>query len=507
MNPTSVITIAVALFTVAVVVSCGQEAPTAPAPPDTPLPAPTTTPPTSTTIPAIQTPAPAFSRMRAAPTATPQTVFVPTFISPTATPEATADPSQPRATATQEPTQKPELVLTYTPEPLPTDTPIPTQTREPEPTETPVPTLTQEPTPQSPLQVIVVDFYAGNTYRDPGDENCNPQRCGGAMIQFSRPVLVQGEIFLDVAGKGIMWCIQGCSPTEPSPYMIFTGAAWVEPGDTIYDDRIIGNGVAKITDEHGLELDSYGFGYEVTARPSDFAMVERPTPAPTPIPSAVSNLEPYVRDIEYIGEVVRLHLSEPVYTHMHDESDIAVHVRLAGDETVRGMCVTPCDGTDAELSFQVPGLDPDAIASSFYIADGASVLDAEGLSIDQDFEEITLTHRPSVNFTRASATHSGVWYAKGEIQVGFSGDVRIDTLDVYAVSHTGVIIPCKVCPYGPKDLATLLIFGWTADNEDEAPVLYEGDTIDYIIVNGRITGTNGLAATVDFDPIPLDPYH
>ena len=225
------------------------------------------------------------------------------------------------------------------------------------------------------------------------------------------------------------------------------------------------------------------------------------------MPSAISNLDPYVRDIEYIGEVVRLHLSEPVHTHMRDESDIGIHVRLTDDSVVRGTCVTLCDGTDAELSFQVPGLDPDAIASSFYIADGASIVDAEGLGIDQDFEQITLAHRPVANFTRASATHSGVWYARGEIQVGFSRDVRIDTLDVYAVSNTGVVIPCKICPYGPKDLATLLIFGWTTDNEDEAPALYEGDTIDYIIVNGRITGTNGLTATMDFDPIPLDPYH
>ena len=272
--------------------------------------------------------------------------------------------------------------------------------------------------------MIVVDFYSGNTFQNPGPENCNPQRCGGVLVQFSEPVLIvgEGEIIIDVTANGLITCIERFSREQPSPFRIFSGAAWVEPGDTIHESRMIQNGMFSVTDESGNEVDSYNFGGPVSARVSDFAMVEGPTPVPTPIPPSVRGERP---------RVVSLHLSELVRATADNISDIKVNVRLADDTVVSGSCVEPCDGSDAELSFDVPELDLSAIAMSFDLTNGAEIRDTEGFDIITDLREVMLDTNPRIVQVRSQSEPSdtGEWHPIGKVHFEFSSEVWIDALD------------------------------------------------------------------------------
>ena len=210
-------------------------------------------------------------------------------VEPTSTPEpptATAEPTpEPRRTvivitATPVPTTNTEAVAEMTAVAVMTATAAqsPPTPEAVVPVATPEPPPTPEVTDTSPPYIIVVDFYSGNTFSDPGPGNCNPQRCGAAFVQFSEPVLINGSPIIDVLGKGLIECIEGCSNTDPSPYMILSGSAWIEPGDVIIDSRIIMDGGGSITDVYGNVMDSYVLGSQVTARYSDFAMVPAQRP-------------------------------------------------------------------------------------------------------------------------------------------------------------------------------------------------------------------------------------
>ena len=59
------------------------------------------------------------------------------------------------------------------------------------------------------------------------------------MIAFSESALVDGNPIMDVIGKGIITCVEGCSSIVPSPYIILSSSTWVEAGGTIIQSEII----------------------------------------------------------------------------------------------------------------------------------------------------------------------------------------------------------------------------------------------------------------------------
>ena len=351
--------------------------------------------------------------------------------------------------------------------------------------------------------MIVVDFYAGNTFNDPGPENCNPKRCGGALIQFSEAVLVFGSPAIDVLGKGIIECIEGCSNTEPSSYIILSGKAWIEAGDTIVESRIIQLDGAFITDVAGNQIDTYDLSTAITARASDFAMVQGPTPVPTPVPAPVSNQNPYVVNLDYEGTTVNLHINEPVDVQANSHSDVSINVRLEDGTEVQGHCIAPCSGSDALLSFDVPELTSGAIAKSFVIAQNASIRDSEGGNIFPDFEELTLDLIPRIEEVKMpQGSPDGTWPATRLIHVYFSREVWKDATELYIRTNTGVLIPCdvEICLYGPKGKGNLIFFGWDIDDVENAPIFKDGDFVDAIVSDGQLVGTNGLRADLTFEP-------
>ena len=346
----------------------------------------------------------------------------------------------------------------------------------------------------------MVDFYSGNTFSDPGPENCEPKTCGGALIQFSEPVLVFGNPAIDILGKGIIECIEGCSNTEPSPYIILSGTAWIEAGDTIVQSRIIQVDGAFITDVAGNQIDSYDLNPAITARVSDFAMVQGPTPIPTPVPSSNPSEFPYVRHLEYDGTTVHLHISEPVKVQAESFSDIAINVVLENGTPVIGDCFAPCDGSDALLSFEVPGLSAGAIPTSFVIAQEASIRDEDGQDIYESLEEIVDFLIPRiVTVEMQPAEASGRWNPIGLINIYFSQEVWIDATELNLTTNTDVVIPCDGCFYGPGGKNNLLIFGWPLGEHESAPPINRGDVIDALIPGESIIGVNGMRANTNIN--------
>ena len=130
------------------------------------------------------------------------------------------------------------------------------------------------PTSENRPEIVTVDFRAGQAQQDPGPGNCNPNSCGSALIQFSRPVITWGPLTLVVDGKGALECVEGCSREYASSYMLFTGDAWVEPGDEIISSRISKSDVTVIADERGTEILTYSFDPHLRALSADGETVE-----------------------------------------------------------------------------------------------------------------------------------------------------------------------------------------------------------------------------------------
>ena len=473
-------------------IACSNPAQTPPSAPDTPIPAPTAAVPPTTeaalapqpvartqtapvpiTAPAIQPTAPLVTILAPAPTEIPWTPPKPIatmiVVEPTAEAEPTAEPTvETPPEPTQPPAPQPTEVL---PEPTATPEPTAEPTAAP-PTRTPLPTPTQAPRDTSAPYIVVVDFYSGNTFNDPGVENCNPQRCGGALVQFSEPVLVTGRIVMDVLGKGIMECVEGCSDGQPSPYLIFSGV-WIEAGDETAKPEILRDHVAFITDRSGNQIASYEIG-PVRARPSDFAMVQGPTPVPTPIPSSVRNRAPYIRNIEYIDTTVRLHYSEPLIVMADDRSKITLNVQLEDGAMVQGACIKPCYGQDALLEFDVPGLSPDAIAISIEFPASANIRDSEGNNIDTSVEEIALAHRIGVEEIKLPPITPSKPYTR-LLQFHLTEEVWIKDSALAIRTRNGVELPCYECIFGPKGTFSLIFFGWPLDDLENAPLIEPGD--------------------------------
>ncbi len=405
---------------------------------------------------------------------------------------------------------KPTATETAQATPTDTSTPEPTATLvpTPEPTATLVPTATPQPRDTSSPVVIVVDFYAGNTTRNPGPENCNPRRCGGVLIQFSEPVLTHGEIFLHVRGKGLLDCIQGCSDEKPASYMVFTSGVWIESGDEIYEPAILQDGLARIVDSAGNELDSYELDPDIRERASDFAMVQGPTPVPIPVPPAASGQSPYVTRLDYEGTVVNLHLSEPVQLRAHDISDVGINVRLPDGSVTRGVCVAPCDGSDAALSFDTPELTPDSIAVSFDFRSNAQIHDSEQFLIQNNFEEVTLRQIPRIENieVRVSEVTDNDVYPWIGFPISFSDFVTMDSVDSYLLTDDGIVLPCHECIYGPNLFGTYAVYGQDIYEYIETPLDLVGQTIiELIVVDGAFLSKTGQICDLSFDPILIDP--
>ena len=314
-----------------------------------------------------------------------------------------------------------------------------------------------------------------------------------------------GSPAIDIVGKGIIECVEGCSETEPSSYIVFSGEAWIETGDTIVQSRILQVDGAFITDVAGNQIDTYDLNPAITARVSDFAMVEGPTPEPTPLPASQAQESPYVRALSYDGTTVVLHLSEPVTVDAERISDVRINVELPDGSIVQGSCIDPCDGKTAQLSFDVPDLSPSAIAVSFNFAGRASIRDDEDRDIVEDFEEVTLSQIHTVTQIDTTPLEMpGMAHTFWAVNVYFSGVVWIDGFDVHLRTTSGVQIPCYQCVYGPNGFGDLLIFHWTIDDLSAVPEVPDGDSIEEIVVSGQILSTSGLIANIAFEPVPFN---
>lgn len=506
---------------IALLIACGQQAAPGPLQPNTPVPGPTTAPVVEipTQAPATYVPSPTRQAMPVASTpATPQpttqVVKVPAqFLAPDPTATAEPTPEQTTApTATSQPTVKLAVTVTSKPSPEPTatmvpvlPTPEPTATQVP-PTPIPEPTPTQEPQDTSPPYVIVVDFYSGNTYNNPGSENCNPERCGGALIQFSEPVLTYGEFIMDVRGKGIMWCHEGCSYETPSYYMTFSGDAWVEPGDDIVDAMIRGDGIAFIRDAAGNEIESYSLGTEIRARVSDFGMVQGPTPVPTPVPASKHNEAPRVTEVRYENDIVELHISEPITVNAQEISDVQIDIRLPDGEIITAVCSEPCIGDEALLTFHTDRLHPADIASSFNLINEARIRDSEGFDIEKDFESVTLSQVVTIRQIEAipiDFSSYGMKHPYWGMNVYFTDLIWIDGIDIKLRTASGLEVPCYDCLYGPNSRGDLIEFGWAIDDLSIIPKVPDDDSITEIIVDGYLLSMTGILADTQFDPVPF----
>ncbi|MXX53930.1 MAG: hypothetical protein F4Z35_08440, partial [Dehalococcoidia bacterium] len=404
-----------------------------------------------------------------------------------------------------EPTQEP----TAAPTPEPTAVPKPTPTEVPPTPVIVVPTATPEPTPEpvdtSAPYIIVVDFYAGNTFNDPGPENCDPTRCGGALIQFSEAVLVHGNPVMDVLGKGLMRCVEGCSDEEPSSYIVLTGQAWVEAGDIVIDSEIVLDGGGRIADVAGNEIESYKLGGVIAARVSDFAMVQGPTPVPTPVPDPRDFESPHVHRLKYVDTTLELHLSEPVTTYYRNIADIGVVVRHADGETERGTCMEPCSGDTALLTFSVPGMKPSSIAARFELLKGAEIYDGEEQHIIEDFDHVVALQASVIEGIRVLPVDpNGQLWPYTEIHVYLTNPVWINATEMYLEFNTGARMPF-FGQYSPKYLGTLLIFAYPLETpEEDIPKMYEGDILERFVTDGWMVGEDGLAVQdITFDPITL----
>lgn len=520
--------ISILVLAFAALVACSQQPTPQPVAPDTPIPAPTAAAaPSSAPLAEIPTQAPAtpipaptipvMSNIQASsPMPTPtQVVFVMPPPAPTEVPTEVTTP-EPTATevvtvqvvpteeSTREPTPKPTLVSI--PEPTPTEvppTPVP-PTSTPEPT--PEPTPTEVPQDTSPPYVIAADFFAGNTLSNPGPENCNLDRCGGARIIFSEAVLTHGNPVMDILTKGIIECIEGCSDTNPSSYIILSGTAWIEPGDVIAGSRILMDGGGSITDASGNELDTYMLGTEVKARASDFAMVQGPTPVPTPVPSSVSNQWPYAIYVYYKDTTVELHINEPVVVTANSPSDVGINVRLKDGTVVNGECIAPCEGDTAMLSFNVPELSPSAVATSINLVNGATIRDSEGLDIDAEFEELTLGQIVTIEKIEViplDFSNFGMQHLYWTVNFFFTGLVWIDGTEIKLRTASGLEIPCYDCFYGPKAQYDFMEFGWPIDDLSVIPEVPDDDSVIEMLVNGNLISMSGIMTDLQFNPVPF----
>ena len=516
--------------TAALLIACGSDAtPAAPALPDTPVPATTAEP----VVAASKVPQPPLQIQRQMPASAGPPTAMPTpttqaradFVIPSPKPTETVEPT-PVPTATTVPT--PEPTLEPTPRPVPVNVPVQTAVSIAEPTAEPTPEPTSEPTaeptpeptseptaeptseptatpiPLLPPQILIVDFYAGNTFQNPGPENCNRKRCGGATIQFSKPVLVHGNPVIDVLGKGLIRCIEGCSKDVPSPYIILSGPAWIEPNDTIVDFEIKMDGIGSITDRAGTEIESYLLG-NITARQSDYAIVQGPVPTATPVPQPRGGEPPHVHRVRYEGTTLELHLTEPVITSYRDITDVGVIVRHANGQTERGTCTEPCIGDNAILTFSVPGMKASSIATRFELLNGAEIYDEDDWHVEIDFENVVRAQASVIDGFRVSKVDpDGVWWPYNEIQVSVTRPVWINATEMYIESNTGVRIPFDG-QFSPKYLGSLLLFSFPLDvPEENIPKLYEGDVLERFVTDGWMETEDGLAIqNITFDPITL----
>ena len=488
----------------AVMIACSPQPTPQPVAPDTPIPAPTAEkPPTATPAQPRPTIPPVAERIEQ-PTPMPepagQVVKVPARL---LIPDSTAT-SRPEPTPTQIVMAQVIPTATDTPSVMPTEEPttVPTVA----PTATTKPTPTQAPQDTSPPYVIVVDFYSGNTYDDPGPENCNPERCGGALVQFSEPVLTYGEFIMDIRGKGIMWCYEGCSSEAPSYYMTFSGDAWVEPGDDIVDAMLRGDGIASIRDAAGNEIETYSLGTEVRARVSDFGMVQGPTPVPTPVPASKHNEVPRVTEVRYENDIVELHISEPVTVNAQEISDVQIDIRLPDGEIITAICSEPCSGDEALLTFHTDQLHPADIASSFNLINGATIRDNEGHDIERDFEPITLSQVVTIRQIEAipiDFSPYGMSHPYWGINVYFTDLIWIDGIDIKLRTASGLEVPCYDCLYGPNSRGDLIEFGWSIDDLSIIPKVPDDDRITEIVVDGYLLSMTGILADTQFVAVPF----
>ena len=517
----SLIAIVAISLALAALVACSQQTAPQPGAPDPPIPAPTAAAPPVVEMP-TQGPATAAPSPIRQPPPRPPTLVV--INSPIPTPTQVAfvmPPPEPTETPAGVPTPEPTATEIVVAQVIPTSTEVPSVVPTEEPTAVPTmaptatqvpptpvppapttePTPTQEPQDTSPPYVIVVDFYSGNTFNNPGPENCNPERCGGALVQFSEPVLMYGHFIMDVRGKGVMRCYEGCSYETPSPYAIFSGDAWVEPDDQIIDGEILRDGIATITDAAGNEIESYVLGAEIKARVSDFAMVQGPTPEPTPVPSSVSNQFPYVIDVYYKDTVVEVHLNEPVVVIADSISNVSVNVRLEDGTVVRGECIDPCEGNAAVLSFDVLELDPTSIATSLSLTNGATIRDSEGLNIDPDFEALTLDQVVTIEKIEIiPLDFPGMNHPYWTVNFYLTDEVWIDGTDMKLRTASGLEIPCYECVYGPNGRGNFIEFGWPIDDLSIIPKVPDDDSIlEIVVVDGNLVSVKGILADVRFD--------
>ena len=206
---------------------------------------------------------------------------------------------------------------------------------------------------------------------------------------------------------------------------------------------------------------------------------------------------PHVVGVSYLGEIISVRFSEPVWV----SSAEGVFVRVLRKGAAH--CELPCDGADTTLEFHMPGLVDEDVVDGFIFgeADG-SIRDLDGNGVPHRFVPFTKATYPVVVATHASV--SGAEFVPGDVfTVEFSEPVWVAQGDIHLVGTDGGAVVCTGCPAAPETAAKILSFGWQGGLGVPDDLPRAGDFIFRIDGSGVVLSVDGVIADSGFDPIEV----
>ena len=339
-----------------------------------------------------------------------------------------------------------------------------------------------------------------------------PREVRRTVYRVLRPVLTYGEIYASVIDKGILYCVDGCSRDTAYASIVLSGQFWIEADDQLesiiiqVEDLTIPNKQRSyITDIENNELDSYVLG-DLTARPSEYTLEPLSTPESSSVPEPIHGESPRVDSLSYNESRVHLNLTEPVRVIAENMADVGINVRLTDGTIGIGACVDPCNGSQASLIFDVPGLTPDAVAMSFSFTNSAHIHDLFGMPVEPDFEQITLSQIPKILYMEVFADEIGEPTDWIRIEFQFTQLVVQHGTRSYLTTEEGTLIHCQWCIYGPGTNDSYFYFYQSREDFKSSPIDIEGLTVtEFTIENGMFLSKTGQEADVSFEPFLIDP--
>ena len=223
----------------------------------------------------------------------------------------------------------------------------------------------------------------------------------------------------------------------------------------------------------------------------------RPLVSIAPGDVSLTGGDPHVVGVSYLGEIISVRFSEPVWPSSW--SGVFLRVLRKG----AAHCEPQCDGSDTVLDFHLPGLANEDVVDGFiFDSPEGSIRDVDGNAVQHRFTPFTMASYPVVVATDASMSGSEV--GPGDIfTVEFSEPVWVAQGDLHLFGSEGRSVMCLDCPVGADGAVRTLSFGWEGGLgvPDDLPRV--GDFMFRIDGSGVVLSVDGVIADVVFDPFEI----